>query len=173
MHNKILLSLKIESPRRESTYSFILFAQGNEQILILILIMILILFFFNFSEFELLCPSSMTKRLMSNQLDRASTSIALNLDLAVGSGIQHQPFDPESLVTQSSTCTGMSALAINLAASDSESKSWHSLPFRTAESRLNIAEGSGKHTSADRCRYFASPRDSTLGVRCLPGCSCC
>ena len=133
---QILLSLKIESSRRESTHSFILFAQGNEQILILILIMILILFFFNFSEFELLCPSSMTKRLMSNQLDRASTSIALNLDLAVGSGKQHQPFDPESLVARSSTCTGMSALATNLAASDSESKSWHSLPFRTAESRI-------------------------------------
>ncbi len=27
---------------------------------------------------------------------------------------------------------------------------------------LNIAEGNGKHTSADRCRYFDSARGSAL-----------
>jgi four helix bundle protein len=37
---------------------------------------------------------------------------------------------------------------------------------------LNIAEGNGKHTSADRCRYFDISRFSTR-MCCLPGCSCC
>jgi four helix bundle protein len=73
-----------------------------------------------------------------------------------------QPFDHEKLVVYQSSIAFV-AWASDLLANIPRTVAAHNQLDRASTSiPLNIAEGNGKHTSADRCRYFDSARGSAL-----------
>ena len=121
---------------------------ANKQILILIsiLIMILILLFFNFSKFELLCPSLVTKRLTSTKSPFVSSHGLANFwkpspKLFRCWSVWYVPTQSEMYEKK-------------------RLRSWSRSRLRSRFACLRKV--SGKHTSADRCRYFDSARGSAL-----------
>ena len=79
-----------------------------------------------------------------------------------------KPFDHEKLKVYHATIT-FGAWSSDLLTDIPKSISVHNQFDRASTSiPLNIAEGNGKYTSADRCRFFDNARGSTLEcVACL------